>query len=150
MLKKIINLGAVYYTVISTVLLLFSWIFGETSAILAPERFLSLLLFSFVMSVGSAVKETSFFGKTGSGVTHAICYIGGFLFCVLIPYGAKFSLAVIGLALFSAGYVIVLITKSALNKKRTNKRPSKAKPEKKTKTKPEQNTEYKNLFSDNK
>lgn len=152
MLKKIISLGSVYYTCISAILLTFSWIFGEKTAILEPARFLSLLLFSFVMSTGTAINESDIMGKIARGTCHAICYIGGFLFCVLIPYGKGFAVTVIALIIFSVVYVAVRAIKSAVaNRRGPVKCKSKQMKNQKKESRQHQKKEieYKNLFSDN-
>lgn len=152
MLKKIINLGAIYYTCISAVLLVFSWIFGRDTAILDPVRFLTLLLFSFVMSTGSAIYESDLMGKVARGTCHAICYIGGFFFCVLIPYGKGFVVNVIALIIFSVIYVSVRVIKSVAVNRHSSKKHynSQAKKDsKKSQSSLKKEDEYKSLFSGN-
>ena len=163
MLKRIINLGAVYYAAISGVLLVLAWIFGESFSVLEPSKFLFIMLFSFVASTGTAIKESDLMGKTAAGVCHAVCYIGGFFFCIILPYGKGFTFAVISLTLFTAGYAVVCILKSVIskrsgkNKKTVAKGSSKGSLTDKNKTEPKKSkdkkakneTEYKSLFSDN-
>ncbi len=153
MLKKIINLGAIYYTAVSAVMLIFSIMFGIESTILAPQRFFTILLYSFVASVGTALLHCNFKSAIVARLLHVLCYIGGFLFCILIPYGAKFTTAVISLAVYSVAYVVICVLKSAIAKKSQNSQyqtPNKCKREKsdKTTSKKQLETEYKSLFSD--
>lgn len=151
MLKKIINLGAVYYTAISAVFLIFGLMFGDAGAVLlTPFRFIMILLFSFVMSVGSYFKYGDVVSKTAGGILHVICYIGGFFFCILLPSGNKFSFTVIALVIFSIGYIAVCLIRSHLEKKKGSsaRKTRKVKAEKPQKEKKAPEEEYKSLFSE--
>ncbi len=154
MLKRIINLGAVYYTVISAVFLLFAKLFGNENTGLDPAKFLFLLLFSFVMSTGTAIKEGNIMGKIATLCCHAVCYIGGFFFCIILPYHKGFTFAVISTVIFAVLYAAACLIKSAVIKRsgerkadvKTNKVASgKGSPKAK-----EKQTEYKSLFSNDK
>ena len=158
MLKRIINLGAIYYAAITGVLLIFACIFGGDTAILEPSKFLFIMLFSFVASTGTAIKEYQLMGHVADGICHAICYIGGFFFCLILPYGKGFTFAVIMLALFSAGYGALCLLKSAIRKntkgtrskapdKNTSKAKGKTKSSNTASKKAKKETEYKSLFS---
>ena len=159
MLKRIINLGGIYYACISGILLLLASLFGGDLAVIEPLKLLFILMFCFVMSTGTAIKECDSVGKVTGGISHAFCYIGGFFFLVVLPYDNGFTFSVIALAIFSVGYAIVCAIKSAI-KKRTDKpakNASKTKnnvPVAKTKKTPSaskksaQEQEYKSLFSD--
>ena len=162
MLKRIINLGAVYFTAISGVLLIFAWMFGESFSMLEPSKFLFIMLFSFVCSLGTAINESELMGHVANRVCHAICYIGGFFFCIILPYKKGFTFAVISLALFSAGYAAVCIIKSIVSRRYEKSKKSSVKASVKNKTsdqlktntkknnkKAQNDTEYKSLFSDN-
>lgn len=163
MLKRIINLGAVYYAAISGVLLVLAWIFGESFSVLEPSKFLFIMLFSFVASTGTAIKESNLVGRTTAGVCHAVCYIGGFFFCIILPYGKGFTFAVISLTLFTAGYAVVCILRSVISKRAgKNKKllvkgsakdssvsKNETKSKKPTNKKAKNEAEYKSLFSDN-
>lgn len=150
MLKKIINLGAIYYTAISAVLLIFGLVFGEAGAVLlTPSRFITILLFSFVMSVGSYFKYGNIVNKTAGGIIHAVCYIGGFFFCVLLPSNSKFSFVVIAIVLFSIGYIAVCTVKASLSKKKgSSQKSQKKKKEISKKENKSSDTEYKSMFSE--
>lgn len=157
MLKRIINLGAVYYTVTSGIFLLFAQLFGDENTGLDPSRFLLLLLFAFIMSTGTAIKESNLMGKVAGLCCHAVFYIGGFFFCVILPYHKGFSFAVISTLIFAALYAIACITKSFVSNRRIEKKaPTKAavslksKNSKKPKKQTQAQTEYKSLFSDDK
>lgn len=117
MFKKIIHLGAVYYTAISAVLLIFSMMLDNGSAILAPERFLALLIYSFVMSIGTSLLASTLQKPLGR-LLHAICYIGGFFCCVILPYSKGFTFAAIAVLLFSAAYILVCLLKALIQRKK--------------------------------
>ncbi len=156
MLKRIINLGAVYYTVISAVFLIFAQLFGNENTGLDPAKFLFLLLFAFIMSTGTAIKESGLMNKIAATVCHAICYVGGFFFCVILPYHKGFTFAVISTAAFAALYGIACLIKSLINRKSEKKINTKTQSTKntastkKSKKQPETQTEYKSLFSGDK
>lgn len=161
MLKRIINLGAVYYTVISAVFLAFAKLFGDANTGLDPAKFLFILLFSFVMSTGTAIKESDIMGKLAKGICHAICYIGGFFFCMVLPYHKGFSFSVIATVIFAVLYIVACLTKSFVTRRASEKtaktktnstsKPTQKSPKSNKKSKaPEAQTEYKSLFSDDK
>lgn len=157
MLKRIINLGAVYYTIISGIFLLFAQLFGNENTGLDPAKFLFLLLFAFIMSTGTAIKESDIMNKVARLVCHAVCYIGGFFFCVILPYHKGFSFSVISTAIFAVLYAVACFIKSFVVKYRSEKKVNtkakntqKATTVKKSKKQSQVNTEYKNLFSDDK
>ncbi len=157
MLKRIINLGAVYYTVISAVFLLFAQLFGNENTGLDPAKFLFLLLFSFVMSTGTAIKENNIMGKIAARSCHAACYVGGFFFCVILPYHKGFTFGVISTVIFAVLYAVACIIKSFVAKRKDEKKVSskvkttqKTVSGKKSKKSTETQTEYKSLFSDDK
>ncbi len=157
MLKRIINLGAVYYTAISGVFLLFAQLFGDNNTGLDPGKFLFLLLFAFIMSTGTAIKESNLMNKIPAAVCHAACYVGGFFFCVILPYHKGFTFSVISTAIFAVLYGIACLIKSFIinrkSEKKVNAKSQNTKNSgstKKSKKQPETQTEYKSLFSDDK
>ena len=149
MFKRFLNLATAYYAIISACLLVFSLIFGENGIILEPARFLLILLYCFIMSMGTAIKEEENLGIALRTITHAVCYIGGFFFCIILPTGAKFSPAVIFLAIFSLLYIAVCIVKSKLRpsdkKASAGRKPKQKNPVKNNRS---SESEYKSLFSD--
>ncbi len=161
MFKRIINLGAVYYAAISAIFLVFAKLFGDVNTGLDPAKFLFILLFSFVMSTGTAIKESDVMSKAAKGACHAICYIGGFFFCIILPYQKGFSFSVISTVIFAVLYIVASLIKSSVVRRNSEKNvKSKAKTSPKTNNKPEkitkksknsaEQTEYKSLFSDDK
>ncbi len=157
MLKRIINLGAVYYTVISGIFLLFAQLFGDKNTGLDPAKFLFLLLFAFIMSTGTAIKESDIMGKIARLCCHAVCYIGGFFFCIILPYHKGFSFAVISTVIFAALYATACFIKSFITNRKSEKKvsakatnTSKTKNGKPSKKQSQAQTEYKSLFSDDK
>ena len=157
MFKRIINLGAVYYTVISGLFLLFAKMLGDENTGLDPTKFLFILLFSFIMSTGTAIKESDVMGRVAKGICHAICYIGGFFFCIILPYNKGFSISVIATVIFAVFYATACLVKSFIIKRKGEKKVNtktkntqKSANIKKAKKSPEAQTEYKSMFSDNK
>ena len=159
MLKRIINLGGIYYACISGILLLLASLFGGDLAIIEPLKLLFILMFCFVMSTGTAVKECDSVSSVTGVICHAFCHIGGFFFLVVLPYDNGFTFSVISLVIFSIGYVIACMVKTAVKKRtyKANGKVAKAKtdiPAAKTKKSPSaskksaQEQEYKSLFSD--
>ncbi|MBE6547547.1 MAG: hypothetical protein E7667_01530 [Ruminococcaceae bacterium] len=160
MLKKIISLGAIYYTVTSAILLTIFEFSENTGLTMVPSKFLLLLLCSYIMSVGTALKFDSGFGKISGGICHAVCYMGGFFFCIVLPFVKPFTTRIVGLILFAICYVAVCSVKAAIlrsraatlatKKKNSHKTASAAQQDSKKKekiNKSANSTEYKSLFS---
>ena len=78
--KNLLFFGSLYYTVITTVLMLIATLLsGDSAALIETKRFLLVLLFSFIMGVGSALLRAGIMNRTAASLAHAACYIIGFL-----------------------------------------------------------------------
>ena len=152
-IKDLFTLCAVYYTVLSVLIIVIGIILSEDSAskILVPKQFLYLLFFSFVMSLGSALKKITAYPTAIAYSLHAVCYVFGFM-AFLILCGMKFVPVIIATSVFA-----VLYTAEQLISKIIGKRSGKAhalRKEKsdsmKTKTKAnKRSVEYVSQFSSN-
>lgn len=151
MLKRIINLCSIYFTCICAPLLLIS-LAAEGDKILSPERFLLILVFAFTASFGTAVKECKDVGRGLGYTVHAVCYIGGFLFFILLPADMKFVTTVVGMLIYVLGYVGISLMRASAERKNVSKVQGTAAKEKTQKPQSEKkrkkNAEYKSLFSD--
>ncbi len=115
--KKFISHGSVVYTCGSLFIMSVALLLNNSSApkVLDPMLFIYFALFSFIISLGSAVYCSGMLNATVSRLIHAICYIGGFaLFTVLC--GVKFSFAAIFTLVFAAVYAIISVVFGALHK----------------------------------
>ena len=112
-LKFLAARGAIIYTAISTVLITFALFLAEDAStkILVPKRFLFLLIFSYILALGSAFFKSGFLPDLWARLVHALCFIGGFvLFMILCQI--KFAPLVISSAIFAFVYVAVTLISS--------------------------------------
>ncbi len=109
-LKKIFYGGSAVYTAGSLFILLLSLLLpsGSSAKILSPLPFIFFALYSFIISVGSAIYSSEVFSSPVSRLIHALCYnLGFFGFAMLC--GVKFAYAVIFTAIFAIAYVTVTV-----------------------------------------
>lgn len=108
-LKNLLFFGSVYYTVITTVLMLIASLLpGDSAPLIETKRFLLILLFSFIMGLGSAILRANVMNRTAASLTHAACYVLGFLLLVALG-DANFSTIVIFTLVFAIIYVAVTL-----------------------------------------
>ena len=144
-----ISLGSIYYTIMSFAILVVTHVITteNSNPIIETGQFLNLLLFAFIMSLGSALKQTSSFYLPIRYALHALCFVGGFLLFVLVG-GIEFSKAIIATVIFAALYILAqVITNLIKNGNRSKKVTSPT--IKKTPSKKQKNTEYTSMFSSN-
>lgn len=145
-LKNILFFGSVYYTAIATALILIAtWLPGDSATLIETNRFLLILLFSFIMGLGSAILRAEIMSRAAATLTHAACYIVGFLLFVALG-GAGFSSSVLFTLVFSIVYaVITLIARCLLKIGIPTSPDTTKKPTKESKPKKEKST-YTNQF----
>lgn len=145
-LKNILFFGSVYYTAIATALILIAtWLPGDSATLIETNRFLLILLFSFIMGLGSAILRAGVMNRTAASLMHAACYIIGFLLFVALG-GAGFSSSVIFTLVFSIVYAVITVIARHLLKIGTPSSPAPVKkPTKEAKSKKEKST-YTNQF----
>ena len=148
-LKNFVFFGSVIYTVISTVMIFVAMATtdGQYSMILDAERFLYILLFSFILSVGSTILRIDEISRVAAVCLHAACYVVGFFIFVLLC-GIKFAPAIIATAVFAGIYSICTIICRAISKslKKTQNSPNNSKKQAKEN---KNNTEYISQFTKN-
>jgi small-conductance mechanosensitive channel len=146
--KFFVSRGAIIYTAISTALIVIALFTAEDSSvkILMPKRFLFLLLFSFVLALGSTIMKLESLSATTRRLLHAISFIGGFaLFLVLCE--VEFAPLMIATLIFAIVYVaLTLITTRKKTASVSEKPISDAKQPKKNKKK---TAEYTPMFKSN-
>lgn len=115
-LKDLLFFGSIYYTVITTVLILIASLLpGNSEALIETKRFLLILLFSFIMGIGSAILRANVMNRTAASLTHAACYILGFLLFVALS-NAGFTTSVIFTLAFSVIYTAITVIARAVLK----------------------------------
>ena len=149
-LKGFVSLGAIYYTIISIFIMLIGLALSDGGAakLLVPQQFLYLLLFCYVMALGSTLKKQASLSATVAQLLHAACYILGFML-FLILCNMKFVPVIIATAVFAIFYTVVALITNATRKK-SAPTPAKQKPQTKTvtkKEKPKKTAEYTSQFS---
>ncbi|MBQ8408334.1 MAG: hypothetical protein IJY39_05660 [Clostridia bacterium] len=109
--KNFIFFGSVYYTVITAVILIIASAMAEEDAIklIEIDRFLKVLLFSFIMSLGSTLIRIEEVGHVAAVCLHAACYIVGWLIFIILC-GGSFAISAISTAVFAVVYVLVSVT----------------------------------------
>ncbi len=149
-LKDLLFFGSVYYTAITSVLIMIASLLpGDSAPLIETKRFLLILLFSFIMGLGSAILRANVMNRTAASAVHAACYILGFLLFVALG-NANFPTTVIFTLVFAIIYVVVtLIARKLLkigvsNEKNASKNTANTKPISK-KNKKEKST-YTNQF----
>lgn len=114
-LKGFFALGAVYYTVISVVFLAIGMSLAgdDPTRILIPAQYFRILLFSFIMSLGTQLKSINLYSRVLARVLHAICYVFGFMLFLGLS-GLEFTAVVIASLVFFVFYVIEALVASKL------------------------------------
>ena len=134
--KHFISFGAIYYTIISVVFITIAAMLTEKgSMLLEPSRFLSILLFAFIMGLGSALIRSPEIPYVGAACAHVGCFIGGFLIFMAIC-GYDFTRIMIATLIFAVIYAIVTLIVNAIKKAANKKKNAKE-------TKPKTNNESK-------
>lgn len=116
--KGFISLGAIYYTALSTVIILIATALSAENAskLLSPKQFLFLLLFCYLMSLGSAIKIGGGLPGAVAYTVHAVCYILGFVLFLTLC-GVKFVPIAIASLIFVILYTAVAVIKGIAEKK---------------------------------
>ena len=161
--------GSAYFTVISAIMYLVS--LSDPNQLLRADRFLLILMLSFIMGSGSALYWACDFNKVLAFCLHAGVYNVGF-FLFLWMSGMQFVAVIVGTLILATVYTIATIVARLLykafrpekkdatvaplpQKKHKNSAPSEKKSANKTEnnsadtknSKKNSKEEYKNLFS---
>ena len=161
--------GSAYFTVISAIMYIVS--LSDPNQLLRADRFLLILLLSFIMGLGTALYWACGFNKVLAFCLHAGIYNAGFALFLWMS-GMKFEAIIIGTLIFIAVYTVSTIVARLLykslrpqkkdatvaslpQKKQKNSAPSEKKSADKTenvstdtkRSKKNTKEEYKNLFS---
>jgi len=152
-LKNFISIGAILYTAISVLFISIAACLSNdtTITLIHTDRFLNILLFSYIMSLGSTVIRIPEVSHVVGVCTHAACYIGG-CFIFLISCNLQFSGTVIMTVVFAILYTVISLAVSFIKKKLNKKNNSSAQnaeksKEKVQKAKKDKNKSYTNQFS---
>ena len=87
----------------------------QNGTFLDASRLFAILIFAFIMSLGTAIFYVNGIPKLLAHLAHAACFIVGFLvFMLLCQMG--FAKACIGTAVFAIGYVIVRAVQMLIRK----------------------------------
>ena len=117
----------------------------QNATFLDANRLFAVLVFSFIMSLGTAIFRIDGISKLLAHLSHAACFIAGFL-AFLMLCKMDFAKACIGTALFAIGYVIERVIQMFIEKlirKSNEKSPASAK---KQSEKPQKNSGYVSQF----
>lgn len=95
--------GASYFTVISAIMYALS--LSNPDQAIVPKRFLLILLFSFIMGLGTAVSRIDGINKMLGYCLHAAIYIAGFAIFMWLS-GEDFVRIAIGTLIFAAIYTV--------------------------------------------
>lgn len=117
-LLNFICFGSVFYTVITTAFLIIATSLAEEEAVKLVEiqQFLKILLFSFILSLGSTLIRIDAIPRIGATLAHAGCYIIGWLIFMALC-GANFAVVMISTLIFAIIYTIVAVLVRKIGKK---------------------------------
>jgi uncharacterized protein YacL len=117
-LKFFLCCGALYYTAISTLIMIINaaLLSQDSTKVIVPEQFLYLLLFCYMMSLGSTLRRIDAIPRGLGWVLNAICYVVGFLVFLLCSK-MSFTSALILDAAFLIIYAIVAISVSFIQRR---------------------------------
>lgn len=116
LLMDLLFFGSIYYTVITAALILIATLLMNNSeALIETKRFLLILLFSFIMGIGSAILRAGIMNRTAASLTHAACYVLGFLIFVSLV-SADFTTSVIFTLVFAVIYIVITLIARCLLK----------------------------------
>lgn len=124
--KAIINFfcfGSLFYTAITSVLLVVALSLAEENAVKLIEipQFLKILLFSFILSLGSTLIRIEAIPRVAAVCAHAGCYIAGWLVFITLC-GATFATTTISTLVFAILYTIVTVIIKVCSKKTPSKK----------------------------
>jgi len=146
--KELLFFGSVYYTALSVAIMLVSLIVSSNGyeKLLEPAQFFKILLFSFVMALGSVIVRTPKIARPLAVCLHCVCYIVGFLVFVLLC-GAKFAPSMIFTAIFAFFYAVINLIVARV---RAGAKGEKKPPVRKAKKTKKSDGGYKSQFSSDK
>ena len=105
--KFFISRGAIIYTCCSGVYFIISLLVQNTKP-LEPKQFISLLLFSYILSVGSTVYRCENLSRVARRFWHAVFFIGGFIIFLGLC-GVTFKLVMLATLIFAIVYTPIAI-----------------------------------------
>ena len=112
LLKYFICCAAIYYTAISTVIMIVNvaLLSTDSTKVIVPEQFLFLLMFSGFMALGSTLRKIDVIRSYIAWVLNATCYVLGFfifaLCCKMSPTSSLLLTAAFSI-IYAAGAVTV-------------------------------------------
>ena len=117
-LKFFVCCGALYYTAFSTLIMIINaaLLAQDSTKVIVPEQFLYLLMFCYMMSLGSTLLRIDAIPRGLGWALNAICYVVGFLIFLLCSK-MSFTSALILDAAFLIIYAIVAIAVSFVQRR---------------------------------
>ena len=153
-IKYFLLCGAALFTALSgAILIVLSILTGQSSGVgIEPLRFLLVLAFCYLLSLGNTVRKVSSIPVALGRAIHAVCYVGGFLGFLLL-FEVQPSTAAILTLIFAFIYAPIVIisamrskgkakVKSPAHSDSTDKRTTAKKTKKEKENKP-----YESMFS---
>ena len=118
LLKYFVCCGTIYYTVISTVIMIINiaLLSTDTTKVIVPEQFLFLLMFSGFMALGSTLRRIATVKSYIGWILNAVCYVLGF-FIFALCCGMPPISSLLLTAAFSVIYAAVAITIGLIEKR---------------------------------
>ena len=113
--KFFISRGAIIYTCCSGIYFIISLLVQNTKP-LEPKQFISLLLFSYILSAGSTVYRCESLSRTAGRCLHAVLFVGGFMLFLGLC-GVTFKLVMLATLIFVIVYApIAIVTEIKLSR----------------------------------
>ena len=151
-IQYFISCGAIIYTCLSVLILIFSLAISEgaSAKILVPSNFLYLLMFSYILSLGNTFLKATAMATPLRYTLHAVCYILAF-FTFILLCGISFSSSCIMTLVYAIIYcgammIAHIVKKNFYSKTHSNKASIQHKSEPR-KDKSKRDNTYKSMFS---
>ncbi len=149
--KYFVFRGAVYYTMLSAFIMIVNSLLssGTSQKVIVTSQFWYILLFSYIMALGAALRKISSISKAIGWLLHAICYIGGFFLFVMlcaVPFAVSCVLTAV-FAVFYAVFAFVIAKSERVSAQRNANEKSTIHKGKKNKVSKKNQETYKSMFS---
>ena len=107
LLNFFISRGAILYTCCSGIYFIISLLVQNTKP-LEPKQFISLLLFTYVLSAGSTIYRCEGISRVAKRCWHALLFIGGFMLFLALC-SVTFKLVMLATLVFAIVYAAIAV-----------------------------------------
>lgn len=150
--KYFVCCGAVYYTMLSAFIMIVNSLLSSGDAsqkVIITSQFWYILIFSYIMALGAALRRASSISKTIGWLLNAICYIGGFFIFIMlcaVPFAASCVFTAVFAVFYAVFAIVIAKSEKGSAQRNSNERSTTHKGKKNKMSKKNQET-YKSMFS---